>query len=223
MKLRYGLLVGAAFNRTIVKFSLTAIGSLWAEAEGEPISAASVTAYLGKMVEAGLITRYRRGRFDWITELHKLYKPNTTTNNQTQDNDLTPTPGSGSNSLTPTPNRSQNRLTPTPASRSLVTSADDVVDFDHIYNDMDQQQQQLVDRLERFNIATATAMGLAQAGISERDVILWITYTKTQKSIRNPTGFVISKLNRREPPPRNGGRLICPICSTFPCRCEEEQ
>ncbi|MBC8445777.1 MAG: hypothetical protein H8D74_01120 [Chloroflexi bacterium] len=220
MKLRYGILIGAAFNKQTLKMSLAEIGALWAEAEGTTLDIDSVTAYLGKMAQAGLIRRERQGRYNWITHLLQRYDKRTTnkqtanTQTNSQHTNKQPQHAPPAQDLTPTPHGGQNHLTPTGGSGSLLTTLDVVV----VSKSLSQQQQQLVSYLERFGILAKTALSLALLGVDLEDAVYWVEYTKLQANLRSPTGFVITKLSSREEPP-DIAIHGCPLCRCSPCTC----
>jgi len=226
MKLRYGILLGAAFNRQILKKSLAGIAELWAEAEGEPIDAGSAGAYLGKMAAAGLIQREQVNRYTWTTHLLYRYDKNrqTATNKQPTNSHRQPQTDSQQTateiSETPTPCGGLESETPTlreglmPASGAYLTKevvVDDLSELNH-------QQQQLVNYLKLLGVLPDTALSFALEGVGLEDAVYWGEYAKQSKGLRNPAGFVVTKLGSGEEPP-DITLHICPLCRCSPCTC----
>lgn len=206
MKGRYGLLVGAAFNREALRMSLEGIARLWSEAEGRHISPESVGAYLATMAQAGLIRRQQLNRYDWETMLLKRYDPRShsaaTATAQPQPATAQPTVE------TPMPSRGLEFETPIsseglrPGSGALVTSElTDVVDvWTQIDNLQQHQQLVIVNTLLRIGVKPKTALEFAQTrpwGVV-RD---WVCYALTNEGIRRPDAFVVAGLGANETPP----------------------
>ena len=201
MKGRYGLLVGAAFNRESLNFSLEKIAELWSEAEGEAIDAESAGAYLGLMAQAGLIRREQAGRYNWRTRLLKRYighqtateQNRTDRTEQTEQAVITEPPGSsrGLEAETPRPSRGLSPEGPIPASGAVINSNDVVDDFWDQVDRLEHQQQQLFDALLKICVQPETAYEFVTTKVLAR-IETWIVYALINEKIKDPAGFVVA-------------------------------
>jgi len=229
MKGRYGLLLGVAYNKETLDYSLDQIAALWSEAEGQAIDIDSVSAYLGQMSQAGLIRRERKNNYRWETKLLKRYVSGrqtqtdshrqTATDRQIQtDTDSQIQAATDSQSreqLTPMSSRGQN-LTPSPGSGSLLNNND----VDDVVSRLDHQQQQLFYYLVKRGIFRSTALDFASMRIPLAEAVGWGEYAWSQRHhLKNYAGLIVSKLGVRDPAP-DYELWTCPLCGQMCQRCE---